>query len=155
MATEVDGNYTTTHLYLDEVDAESIPITIFFDPEMMGVESCEVFTNLNRRERVQLDANGDGIEDGIKPVDGNTIDGGKRQPLLQGPPDGTRQRRLSAHAARNQDRSLSTDRALASDARTHPVSYRYYTDPFGDLVLPRACAGGFSQSRRGTSSSTR
>ncbi len=73
---EVDGNYSTTHLYLNEVAAESIPITIFFDPQASNIETCEVFTNLNRRDRAQLDANGDGIEDGIKPVDGNLITAG-------------------------------------------------------------------------------
>lgn len=72
-ATEVEGNYTTTHLYVDEVAGDSIPVTIFFDPQAFGIETCEVFTNLNRRDRAQLDANGDGIEDGIKPVNGNTI----------------------------------------------------------------------------------
>ena len=50
-ATEVEGNYSTTHLYVDEAAGDSIPITIFFDPQMLGVETAEVFTNLNRRER--------------------------------------------------------------------------------------------------------
>lgn len=73
---EVDGTYTTTHLYVDEIAGDSIPITIFFDPQTLGVETVEVFTNLNRRDRAQLDANGDGIEDGIKPPPGNSIPAG-------------------------------------------------------------------------------
>jgi len=76
VATEVEGNYTTTHLYLDEVAGDSIPVTIFFDPQAMNIETCEIFTNLNRRDRAQLDADGDGIEDGIKPPDGNLIPAG-------------------------------------------------------------------------------
>ena len=75
-AGEVEGNDTTTHLYVDEIAGDSIPVTVFFDPQTLGVESAEIFTNLNRRERAQLDADGDGIEDGIKPVNGNTIPAG-------------------------------------------------------------------------------
>jgi glycosidase len=73
LASEVEGNYATSHLYIDEVAGESIPITVFFDPQAMNIETCEIYTNLNRRERAQLDADGDGIEDGIKPVNGNTL----------------------------------------------------------------------------------
>ncbi len=73
---EVEANYTTTHLYIDEVAGDSIPITIFFDPGTTGVESAEVFTNLNRRDRADDDANSDGIEDGILPPNGNNIPAG-------------------------------------------------------------------------------
>ncbi len=38
----------------------------FFDPQTTGVATAEILTNLNRRDRAQLDANGHGIEDGIK-----------------------------------------------------------------------------------------
>ncbi len=76
-ATEVEGNYSTTHLYVDEVAAESIPITVFFDPQALGIETCEIFTNLNRRDRAQIDANGDGIEDGIVAENGNLIAAGE------------------------------------------------------------------------------
>ncbi len=72
-AIEVEGNYSTTHLFVDEIVGDVIPMTIFFDPQAMGIETCEVFTNLNRRDRSGLDANGDGIEDGIVPVNGNAI----------------------------------------------------------------------------------
>jgi glycosidase len=73
---EVEANYTTTHLYINEVAGESIPITIFFDPGTTGVEFAEVFTNLNRRDRADDDANSDGIEDGILPPNGNDIAAG-------------------------------------------------------------------------------
>ncbi|MGD7653838.1 MAG: hypothetical protein ACQCXQ_11520 [Verrucomicrobiales bacterium] len=75
-ASEVEANYTTTHLYIDEVAADSIPVTIFFDPATTGVETAEVFTNLNRRDRAELDANSDGIEDGILPPEGSLITAG-------------------------------------------------------------------------------
>jgi glycosidase len=73
---EVEGNYSTTHLYVDEIAGDAIPMTVFFDPQAVGIETCEVFTNLNRRDRAGLDANGDGTEDGILPVNGNAIAAG-------------------------------------------------------------------------------
>jgi glycosidase len=73
---EFEANYTTTHLYIDEVAGDSIPITIFFDPGTSGVEFAEVFTNLNRRDRADDDANSDGIVDGILPPNGNDIPAG-------------------------------------------------------------------------------
>ena len=72
-ASEVEANYSTTHLYIDEVAGDQIPLTVFFDPQTTGVAAAEVFTNLNRRDRAGVDANGDGIEDGIKPPDGNLL----------------------------------------------------------------------------------
>jgi glycosidase len=76
LATEVEADYTTSHVFINELANESVPFTIFFDPQTMGVASAEVFTNLNRRDRAALDANGDGIEDGILPPDGNKIPAG-------------------------------------------------------------------------------
>ncbi len=76
MATEVDGNYSMSHLYLNEVAAETIPITIFFDPQALGIQTCEIITNLNRRERAQLDADNDGVEDGIKVLNRNSLTAG-------------------------------------------------------------------------------
>src|SRR5580658_4790644 len=69
---EVEGDYTTSHLFVNEVANESVPITIFFDPQASGVETAEVFTNLNRRDRATLRTAG-GIEEGILPPDGNSI----------------------------------------------------------------------------------
>jgi glycosidase len=73
LATEVEADYTTSHVFINEVANESVPFTIVFDPQTMGVASAEVFTNLNRRDRAALDANGDGIADGILAPDGNKI----------------------------------------------------------------------------------
>ncbi len=61
---------------MDEVGVESVPFTIFFDPQMVGVEKCEGWTNLNRRARAGLDADVDGVEDGIKFPNGNNIASG-------------------------------------------------------------------------------
>jgi len=69
----VNADYTTTHLFVDEVAGDSIPVAVLFSPNASNVTTAEVFSNLNRRDRATQDANGDGIEDGILPPDGNTI----------------------------------------------------------------------------------
>ena len=133
-ASEVEGNYTTTHLYVDEVAGDSIPITVFFDPQTVGVESAEVFTNLNRRDRAQLDANGDGIEDGIKPPPGNGIPAGNdahyykayAMSLVSGG------YQITLQAQKTGAYRLTARYRLNGDT---PGTYRYYTDPFGDLCF--------------------
>jgi hypothetical protein len=69
----LNANYTTTKLFVNEVAGDSIPLTIIFEPGVANVETAEVFSNLNRRDFAGLDANSDGIEDGILPPDGNLI----------------------------------------------------------------------------------
>ena len=69
----LNADYTTTHLFVDEVAGDSRPITMLFSPNASNVVAAEIFSNLNRRDRATQDANGDGIEDGILPPDGNTI----------------------------------------------------------------------------------
>ncbi|MES2924788.1 MAG: hypothetical protein V4819_24755 [Verrucomicrobiota bacterium] len=134
LATEVDGNYSTTHLYLNEVAAESVPITVFLDPQAMNIETCEVFTNLNRRERAQLDANADGVEDGIKPVDGNTVTAGNDNHYFKAYPmnlvSGGYQLTLAA-AKTGAYRLTARWRFNGEPAGT----WHYYTDPFGDLCF--------------------
>ena len=70
---EVSADYTTSHVYVDEVLGTTVPITVFFDPQTVGVETAEVVTNLNRRDRADDDANGDGIEDAILPPSANGL----------------------------------------------------------------------------------
>lgn len=72
----LNGNYTTSKLYVNEMANQSVPLSITFSPGQDNVTDVEVFTNLNRRERAEQDANGDGIEDGIMPIDGNSITSG-------------------------------------------------------------------------------
>jgi glycosidase len=72
----LNANYTTSKLYVNEMAAQSVPLNITFAPGENNVTEVEVFTNLNRRDRAERDANGDGIEDGIVPIDGNTIASG-------------------------------------------------------------------------------
>lgn len=72
-AGEVEADYTTSTFFVDEIAGDSFPITFFFDPQTLGVESVELFTNLNRRDLADDDADGDGIQDGILWPDGNQI----------------------------------------------------------------------------------
>jgi len=76
LPTETEADYTTSHVFINELANQTVPFTIFFDPQTMGVATAEVFTNLNRRDHAGLDANGDGIDDGIVPPDGNKISAG-------------------------------------------------------------------------------
>ena len=72
----VDANYSTSHVYVDEIAQTSVPLTFFLDPQTTNVAFAEILTNLNRRERATMDANGDGIEDGIVPPNANNIPAG-------------------------------------------------------------------------------
>jgi len=70
----VNANYTTTHVFIDEVNDTSFPVfTCVLTPNEANVTETELFTNLNNRDRAGLDADGDGIHDGILPPDGSLI----------------------------------------------------------------------------------
>ena len=69
----LNADYTTTHVFVDEVAGDCIPLTLLFTPNVTNLTAVEAFSNLNRRDRATNDANGDGIEDGIVPPDGNTV----------------------------------------------------------------------------------
>ena len=69
----LNADYTTSHVFVDEVAGDSVPLTILFTPNTTNLSQVEAFSNLNNRDRAALDANGDGIEDGIVGPDGNTI----------------------------------------------------------------------------------
>lgn len=70
----VNANYAVLNFYIDEVQDQSFPqLDITFSPGVANLEAVEVFTNLNNRDRAHLDWDGDGIEDGIIPPDGNLI----------------------------------------------------------------------------------
>jgi hypothetical protein len=71
-ASAIEADYSSTHLYVDEINGDSIPITIFFDPGTTGVDEADVFTNLNNRDLANVD-NGSGVPSGIVPPNGNSI----------------------------------------------------------------------------------
>ena len=69
----INANYGMTHIFVNEVSNDTAPLTILFSPNVANVVEADVFSNLNRRDHAGMDANGDGIEDGILPPDGNAV----------------------------------------------------------------------------------
>ncbi|MEK7950772.1 hypothetical protein [Luteolibacter soli] len=68
-----DGNYTASKLFVDEIAGDSIPLGISFQPGEANVTAAEIYTNLNRRDRADIDADGDGYPDGVSGPDGSTL----------------------------------------------------------------------------------
>lgn len=68
----LSANYTTTKMFVDEIAGDALPINIVFEPGEAYVTTAEIYTNVNRRDRADLDANGDGYPDGITGPDGNS-----------------------------------------------------------------------------------
>lgn len=69
----LNANYTTTKVFVDEIASDSIPLAVVFQPGEANVVAAEIYTNLNRRDRADDDANGDGYDDGISALDGNAL----------------------------------------------------------------------------------
>lgn len=71
----VEANYTTSKLSIDELAGDAVPVNVVFSPNAANVDAAtvQVFTNLNRRDRAERDADGDGIEDGILPPSGDRV----------------------------------------------------------------------------------
>jgi hypothetical protein len=121
---EVEADYTTSHLFISETANDSVPITVFFNPQAGGaVASAEVFTNLNRRDWATATAGG--VEEGIEPPDGNTIaagdDGHYYKAYAMRPVPGGFQ--LTLHASKTGVYRLTARYRLASDP---PVTYHWY-----------------------------
>jgi hypothetical protein len=71
---DVNANYATLNYYIDEIEDIDFPeLVIVLDPGVPNPSDVQIFTNLNNRDRADDDWDGDGIEDGIIPPDGNTI----------------------------------------------------------------------------------
>jgi len=68
-----NGEYTTSHVYVDEVAGTTVPITFRFAPGAANVIDVELFTNINRRDLANTDKNADGYPDGVVPPNGNTV----------------------------------------------------------------------------------
>lgn len=69
----LNANYTTTKLFVDEIAGDSIDLNIVFQPGESNIVAAEVYSNVNRRDRADDDANGDGYDDGISGLDGNSL----------------------------------------------------------------------------------
>lgn len=69
----LNANYTTTHVFVDEIAGDAVPLTILFTPNAANLTQVEFFSNLNRRDRATADADNDGVEDGIRPPNGDLV----------------------------------------------------------------------------------
>jgi hypothetical protein len=69
----VTADYGATHVFVNEVANDEVPLVILFSPNVANIAEADVFSNLNRRDHAAMDADGDGIADGILPPDGNAI----------------------------------------------------------------------------------
>src|SRR6202453_2546028 len=73
LSNAVNADYSSTHLFIDEISSGSIPITIFFNPGTTGVDEADVYTNLNNRDLANSSVNNGGIPEAILPPNGNLI----------------------------------------------------------------------------------
>jgi hypothetical protein len=70
----IDSDYSKSNFYIDELQDTTFPqVILVMTPNAADVTDVEVFTNLNNRDAVTVDFDGDGIDDGILPPNGNTI----------------------------------------------------------------------------------
>jgi len=74
----MNANYTTTKFFIDEAAGETQHVTVVFKPGTTNATRVEIFSNLDRRNYVDVDytnqyITADGYPDGIKPPDGNLI----------------------------------------------------------------------------------
>ena len=74
----LNGDYTTSHVFVDENNGDSISLSILFQPNVQNVDpaTVQVYTNLNRRDYATLpyvDSFGISTEEGINPPSGNVV----------------------------------------------------------------------------------
>jgi Bacterial TSP3 repeat len=74
----LNGNYTTSHVFVDEIAGDLIPLNIVFQPNAQNVDptTVQIYTNLNRRDSATLpwtDSFGIATEEGINPPSGDVV----------------------------------------------------------------------------------
>ncbi len=74
----VSANYTTSHVFVNEIAGDQQPVTVFFDPGTAAVDpnTVQVYTNLNRRDYATLaytDSFGIATQEGIEPPSGDVV----------------------------------------------------------------------------------
>ena len=62
----LNGNYTTSKLYVDEISGSATSVTVTFEPRENDVTEVELVTNLNQRDQVTADNNSNGVDDGME-----------------------------------------------------------------------------------------
>jgi glycosidase len=69
----VNADYGMTHVFINEVSNDVVPLTILFTPNApTNVVEADVYSNVNRRNYATNVAS-NGLQEGIVPPDGNTI----------------------------------------------------------------------------------
>jgi glycosidase len=69
----VNANYSISKVFVDEIAGDSSPLNIVFQPGEANVTAAEIFTNVNRRDRADMDADNDGYPDGVVVPDGAAL----------------------------------------------------------------------------------
>lgn len=74
----LNADYTTTKFFIDEIAGETQEVVVTFTPNSPDLSKVEIFSNLDRRDYVDVDftnqyITGDGYADGINPPEGNLI----------------------------------------------------------------------------------
>jgi hypothetical protein len=74
----LSANYTTSHVFVDEIAGDSVPMNILFQPNTQNLDptTVQIFTNLNRRDLATLpwtDSFGISTEEGINPPSGDVV----------------------------------------------------------------------------------
>ncbi|HXA45392.1 MAG TPA: hypothetical protein VNZ25_07805, partial [Candidatus Angelobacter sp.] len=69
----INADYGMTHVFVNEVSNDAVPLTILFSPNVSSnVVEADVYSDLNRRDfATTLGSNG--VEEGIIPPDGNSL----------------------------------------------------------------------------------
>lgn len=68
----VVADYAMTHLFVNEVSNDVVPLVLVFSPNASNVVEADIYSNLNRRDQAAV-VGSNGIAEGIVPPDGNTI----------------------------------------------------------------------------------
>ena len=68
----MNADYGMTHVFINEVSNDVVPLTILFSPNTPNVIEADAYSDLNRRDYATHIGN-NGIEEGIVPPDGNSI----------------------------------------------------------------------------------
>ena len=68
----VNADYGMSHVFINEVSNDVVPLTILFSPNAPNVVEADAYSNLNRRDYA-THVGSNGIEEGIVPPDGNSI----------------------------------------------------------------------------------
>lgn len=69
-----NADYSVTKVFVDERAGETYPISATYTiPGTGSITQVELFSNLDRRDFADVDYDSDGVPDGIRPPDGNSI----------------------------------------------------------------------------------